>query len=488
MKFNKSQNKTKTNKSPDKKDKKLLKKNVTNSLKDIRFIQTNYYLNEYNFFNKNNLKMLKLREAKIKEHKKKMNLEKKNNIMPKMLYFNKFINSETNHFSRNNFKIILNKPSKNEINNIKYLSTTHHNEDYNTIKNAIISKSIEQKSKRHIKRTIKAFDELLTCVDGLNLRRDKRLQAMLSNNNKENNDIIIDINENDEDEFNIENYNFDEYKQKYKTEKIKKRNNTSQIGVNIDSGNIINDIDFHIDKHLMKNIQYRNNDNIYITAQKTEIDKNKAINDDSKGQNKSSIINEKRAKNKIKFNNKYLTINNMILISDDSLVKQIKKLRKNFKKELYFNTNNFGKFKITESGLNYPNSFDKNRKYPEYKGNDFQEKIMFNYKSKVTNPKYNYNNIGTFNEKFNRDLSEISNFYGKEQAKGRFLRNPLISMFSKYIPNYELYKDLKFIENRYTSGNKYSFRLKPIINKSKNNFDRLASNIYNKEHQLGYFE
>ena len=489
MKFNKNQNEEKKNKSTDKKEKTIIKNHNTNSLKDIRFIQTNYYLNDYNFYNKNNLKMLKLREEKIKEHKKKIDTEKKNNLMPKMLYFNKFINSETKRFSKNIFKSSPNTLSKNEINNLKYLSNTHRNEDYNTIKNAIITKSIEQKSKRHIKRTIKAFDELLTCVDGLNLRnRDKRLQMMLNNNKDFDNNNNKDNNENDDDEFNVENYNFDEYKQKYKNEKIQKRNNTSQTGDIIDSENAINDIDMHIDEHLIKNIQYRNNDNIYITAPKTDIDENKTINDSSMRQNKSTINKEKRTKNKIKFNNKFLTINNMIVISDDSLVKQIKNLRKNFKKELYFNTNNFGKFKITEPGLNYPNSFDKNRKYPEYKGNDVQEKIMFNYKSKVTNPRYNYNNIGTFNEKFNRDLSDISNFYGKEQAKGRFLRNPLISMFSKYIPNYELYKDLKFIENRYTSGNKYLFRLKPIINKSKNNFDRLASNIYNKGHKLGYFE
>ena len=130
----------------------------------------------------------------------------------------------------------------------------------------------------------------------------------------------------------------------------------------------------------------------------------------------------------------------------------------------------------------------KYKKFPDYKGNDLEEKRMFNYKSKITNPRYNYTNIGSFNDKFNKDLSEISNYYGKEQAKGRFVRNPLISMFSKYIPNYEQYKDLKFIENRYTSGNRYMFRLKSLINNKKNNFDRLADNIYKKEHKAGYFE
>ena len=476
MKINQSQNVSNINKSTNIKEKKLTKKNYNNSLKDIRFIQTNYYLNDYNFYNKNNLKMNKIRQEKIKEHKKKIDKEKKNNLMPKMLYFNKFIHSETKKFSKNNFKTIPGTSSEAHIPTLKYFSKTKRNDDYKTIKQAIKNKSIEQKSKRHIKKTIKAFDDLLQCIDGFKIRnREKRLQMLLNtddNNNKENND--------DDDEFNVENYNFDEYKQRYKSEKNKNKNNTSQTGENND-----NNSDLQFDENLLNNFQNNNNENIYITAQKTSIEENKKANNNSMKQSKSSI---KKEKNKFKQDKKYLTINNMILISDDSLVNQIKNLRKNFKKELYFNTNNYGKFKITEPGLNYPNSFDKNRKYPEYKGNDLEEKIMFNYKSKVTNPRYNYNNIGTFNEKFNRDLSDISNFYGKEQAKGRFLRNPLISMFSKYIPNYELYKDLKFIENRYTAGNKYTFRLKPIINKRKNNFDRLASNIYNKEHKSGCFE
>ena len=97
---------------------------------------------------------------------------------------------------------------------------------------------------------------------------------MLNNNKDFDNNNNKDNNENDDDEFNVENYNFDEYKQKYKNEKIQKRNNTSQTGDIIDSENVINDIDMHIDEHLIKNIQYRNNDNIYITAPKTDIDEN----------------------------------------------------------------------------------------------------------------------------------------------------------------------------------------------------------------------
>ena len=175
----------------------------------------------------------------------------------------------------------------------------------------------------------------------------------------------------------------------------------------------------------------------------------------------------------------------MTIISDDSLVNKIKNIGRDFKNGLYFNE--YGKFKFTELGLNYPNSIDKYKKIPDYQGNDLEEKEVFNYRRAVTNPKYNYTNIGSFNEKFNNDLSDISTFYGKESSKGRFLRNPLVTKYSKYIPNYDKYKDLKFIENRYISKNRYKFRLKPLINNKKNNFDKLGNYVYENEHKQEYF-
>ena len=37
------------------------------------------------------------------------------------------------------------------------------------------------------------------------------------------------------------------------------------------------------------------------------------------------------------------------------------------------------------------------------------------------------------------------------------------------------------LENRYTNKNKYKFKLKSLVNNSKNNFDKLANNIYKQE-------
>lgn len=476
MEFNKLKKDLKIETSTNTKDKKYNKKSLNNSEKDTRFIQTNYYLNDFNYYTKNNLKMSKLREEQIKQYKQTLYFDKQNNLMPKMLYFNKYINNE----QKINLCTTPNNNIKKHITKIKSISKTN-NDEYKKIEQAIINKSIEQKSKRHIKKTIKAFDDLLQCVEGFKIKNKEKGINLVLNGDK-NNDI--ENKDDNEEDLVFENYNFDEYKKQYKKEKMKLKDNISKTAEELESKNLYNDIDIQINEQFLNN----NNDNeqhIYITAEKY----NNSNNINKIKNNSVELNNNKNLENNnINKSKKYLTINNMILISDESLENQIKKLRKNFKKDLYFNINNYGKFKFTEPGLNYPHSFDKNKKFPEYKGNDLEEKKMFNYKSKVTNPRYNYNNIGTFNEKFNKDLSQISSFYGKEKSKGRFLRNPLISMFSKYIPNYELYKNLKLIENRYTAGNKYKFGLKPIINKSKNNFDRLASNVYNREHKAGFFE
>ena len=476
MEFNKLKKDLKIETSTNTKEKKYNKKSLNNSEKDTRFIQTNYYLNDFNYYTKNNLKMSKLREEQIMQYKQTLYNDKQNNLMPKMLYFNKYINNE----QKINLCTTPNNNIKKHITKIKSISKTN-NDEYKKIEQAIINKSIEQKSKRHIKKTIKAFDDLLQCVEGFKIKNKEKGINLVLNSDK-NNDI--ENKDDNEEDLGFENYNFDEYKKQYKKEKMKLKDGISKTADELESKNLYNDIDIQINEQFLNN----NNDNeqhIYITAEKYNNSNiiNKIKNNSVELNNNKNVEN-----NNINKSKKYLTINNMILISDESLENQIKKLRKNFKKDLYFNINNYGKFKFTEPGLNYPHSFDKNKKFPEYKGNDLEEKKMFNYKSKVTNPRYNYNNIGTFNEKFNKDLSHISNFYGKEKSKGRFLRNPLISMFSKYIPNYELYKNLKLIENRYTAGNKYKFGLKPIINKSKNNFDRLASNVYNREHKAGFFE
>ena len=89
----------KNNSSSQKKGLKCQKKEKRSPNKYIKFIKTNLYLNEYNYFFKNAIKMNKLREEKIKEYKQNSEMTRKNNILPKMLYFNKFLNNEKKNFS-----------------------------------------------------------------------------------------------------------------------------------------------------------------------------------------------------------------------------------------------------------------------------------------------------------------------------------------------------------------------------------------------------
>ena len=500
MEIDTSNNNLKKNISPKSSNKNSSRKEKKKEKKYNRFIKTNLYLNEYNYFFKNAIKMNKLREEKYKENKIKTENALKTNKLPKMLYFNKYLNNNSKKLSNknsNNSKLISKSDnySQNEINysNPKCISSENRPNYYSKIENAIEAQNIEENNKSHIKKTIRAFDDLIQYIDSFQLQNNrKKIKLKINQNNGRNNKSIqvmdneeISGNYNDDEideELNVENYNFDEYKQQYKNQKLLKKNNNSQG--QLKTCNSLNDLQNNYTD------DFSNVNNIYITASNGGIKKKRNLPAHNtlqiiKQNELSNSVDNKNNNIKKKQERKKLIINNMTLISDDLLVNKIKNVGRDFKNGLYFNE--YGKFKFTELGLSYPNSVDKYKKIPDYKGNDIEEKKVFKYRSIITNPKYNYTNIGTFNEKFNNDLSDISTYYGKEYSKGRFLRNPLISFFSKYIPNYEKYKDLKFIENRYISKNKYKFRLKPLINSKKNNFDKLANNVYKKEHKKEYF-
>ena len=81
-------------------------------------------------------------------------------------------------------------------------------------------------------------------------------------------------------------------------------------------------------------------------------------------------------------------------------------------------------------------------------------------------------------EKFNVELARISKSYGKEESKGRFVENPLLGEYRNVIPYYDLYKDMKFIENRYSDNKRFKFRLLPLVNAKLRNFDRLGNKVY----------
>ena len=157
---------------------------------------------------------------------------------------------------------------------------------------------------------------------------------------------------------------------------------------------------------------------------------------------------------------------------------KIKPKKINFKNNLYFE--NYGKFKFTKQGVLYPKRLKK-FELPKYEGNDKEEKKYFDYRKKIYFPEKEYNKISNFGEKFNKDLGKISNNYATYNSRTRFTDNPILNKYRKIIPIYDIYKDLKEIENRYI-GTKYKFKLLPLYNKRITNLDKLADKFYKTQY------
>ena len=374
-----------------------------------RKILVNHYLNDFNYFNKNNIKMSKIRKENlsnlIKDKKgKKLNL-------PKMLYSNLFIGLNIPNVSKENSHTNIN--SLNKVNNINDDNIPFNNIKYDKeyIEETIKLDSQEEKlNTSHVNKPIIIFDDILKCIDNLELTdRDKKEEKEIDNQNNKTNNNENKNNDNSEKDNNI---------------------NKQILNIGIPKNN------FSFSKNKLRTI-YNNN----------------AINNDN--------IKMKMS----------LTTN----LSDDSIIQKVLEQRRNYKQILQFN--DYGKYKFSRKGLNYPESIPEN-KLPNYKGNDNKEKIYFNYRKKVSNPDKIYNSIESFDSKFNYELSRISRTYGKEESKGRFIKNPLIHRYQNTIPFYDIYKDIKFVENRYLDKGRYKYKLLPLINAKMRNFDRLGEKIY----------
>ena len=191
-------------------------------------------------------------------------------------------------------------------------------------------------------------------------------------------------------------------------------------------------------------------------------------------------------KNKIKNNAKQELLNDLEFakskstkeaITTQNEIKKINNKKRFFRNNLYFE--NYGKFKFTKSGLLYPKKIGK-YELPNYTGNNEEEKKYFNYRKKIFKPELTYNKISDFSEKLNKDLGKINNNYGNNMSRTRFTENPLMKKYMEVIPLYEIYKDLKQIENRYI-GSKFKFKLLPLYNKKLSNIDRLADRFYKEQ-------
>ena len=373
-----------------------------------RVIKTNFYLNNYNYYVKNNIKMKEIRR-KINEEQFET-AKKSIEAMPKLLYSNKFIpRQQRKFFSYNNSQKIITKPKNLKLSKNKLIT--------NAIKEEKNSKKVT-----HIKKHLQIFEDLFNCIDNLDLDESKDLE--------ENNNNYLSHERNENNKMNKNHYYTYDVN-------VFKRNKTLELNK---------------DKELFEE---ENDEPI------NKINVN--INNDGGNNNNSNKCYHQRS------------LSEVTSVNDDTIVDIIQSDIRKYKDPLKFNK--FYKFKYTQKGIEYPNEYKKDI-LPEYQGNDGDEKQFYNYKKNISNPKHIYNKIGSFSEKFNKELKKISKTYGKTESKGRFIENPILGKCEKFINNYKQYKNIKVIENRYIDINKYRYKLLPLINSKKSYFDKLGQKIF----------
>ena len=392
-----------------------------------RKINMNSYLNECNYFNKSTIKLALYKQKYLNNLKEKKNKDKQKQKLPKLIYSNPVfsLNNALNPINDYDIKKeIFNKPVPYNNNN-RYKADFI--EDLLNNPNAPINK--EKMVKSHANKKFDLFDDIFNTVDNLQLNNSEG-----NNKNNEENDFLPDYylksltQDNSKEIINNNNENETEEKKKSLSvideneEKNKNNNNNNEI-----------------------------NDNVMITIQNKD--------------NKDSMSNT--------FSSPEAQINTVLSNSD--LIKKILSENRNYKNSLQFN--DYGKYKYTQKGLNYPYETE-SKNLPSYVGNDSRDKSYFDYRKKASNTNQIYNNIGSFGNKFNKELARISRSYGKEESKARFVQNPVLKKYHDQIPYYNLYKDLKFVENKYLEKGRYKFKLLPLINTKLRNFDRLGNKVY----------
>ena len=90
-----------------------------------------------------------------------------------------------------------------------------------------------------------------------------------------------------------------------------------------------------------------------------------------------------------------------------------------------------------------------------------------------------YHPISSFEQKLNNEMKRISNRYGKVESRQIFYPNINTDFYWKSIPNFEMYRQLKVIENRYSGlRNKMRPKLKPLGYVSNDSLNKLAQHIF----------
>ena len=221
------------------------------------------------------------------------------------------------------------------------------------------------------------------------------------------------------------------------------------------------------------NEEVKSDNEIFITGKNSQIAKK------FKKYNHSYISSKEKLLQDLSFAKASNLINPEI---NERLYQEIKSRERHSKDDLVLE-NNYGKFKFTKTGLEYPKKLGK-YELPNYESKYGEDEEYFNYKKKVKFPNLVYNKITNFEEALNRDLEKINKNYGTTKSRARFSKNPLMKQYMELIPLYEIYKDLKVIENRYV-GSKYKFKMLPLYNKKLSNLDKLADNFFKAQNIQG---
>ena len=225
----------------------------------------------------------------------------------------------------------------------------------------------------------------------------------------------------------------------------------------------------------MKNLNFF--DDLFNTIDNLEISTTNIKKEKSSKELESNITNEISFADKSNSADQKNILPIITEISENNNYKPLEpngNMSKVYKDILQFN--DYQKYKYTKKGINYP-SYIEEDDLPEFKGDSSSACSYFNYRLKIHNPDKVYYSIPSFNNKFNKELKRISNTYGGNKGKGRLASNPKLRINNPNM-NYNRYKDIKIIENRYADNVSYKYKLLPLINRKNRGFDYLGEKIF----------
>ena len=143
-----------------------------------------------------------------------------------------------------------------------------------------------------------------------------------------------------------------------------------------------------------------------------------------------------------------------------------------------FLQNKLGKLNINPTRYNYQYKIPQHAQIKPPKHFFGHVKNQYYVEGKVEET-HIYHPISSFEQKLNNEMKRISNRYGKVESRQIFYPNINTDFYWKSIPNFEMYRQLKVIENRYSGlRNKMRPKLKPLGYVSNDSLNKLAQHIF----------